>query len=215
MSIKLPFSDMTSLDPKDLEQHERYKFLIGGIIPRPIAFVSTRNLSGQNNLAPFSFFNGVGSNPPALVFSVARKSDGSKKDTLINIEQTGEWVVNSSHDWIAEAVHQTSADYPYGVDEMAKVGLTSLPSKKVQSLRVRESALQMECQLLELVEVGRGDKGSATLVIGEIVMFHVASDFYHHGRIDPQKMQPIARLGGLSYSRLGEIFDAKPAEIKP
>src|SRR5690349_10987328 len=123
---------MISLDFDSLPGATRYKIMIGAVVPRPIAFVSTINSAGTGNLAPFSFFNAVSSDPPCLAFSITRKRDGSKKDTLRNIEETRGFVVNTVSEWMADPMNQSSADYPYGVDEMAKVGLTALPSTRVK-----------------------------------------------------------------------------------
>lgn len=204
-------NEMTSLDPDQMQGPELYRVMIDAIIPRPIAFVSTTSPSGIGNLAPFSFFNGVSSQPPCLMFSVSRRRmpDGSamKKDTLVNIEATGEFVVNMVSEAIAKPMHQTSADYPYGVDEMAKVGLTPLPSLKVRPPRVKESPLHFECALYKTLEIGDGSPGSSTIVVGRIIHVHVRSDAYENGRLLVRKLQPISRLGGTSYAKIGEIFD--------
>lgn len=206
-------SNFVSLDFATLPPQDRYKLLIGAIVPRPIAFVSTVNAQGVGNLAPFSFFTGVSSNPPCLVFAVTRKSDGGKKDTLRNIEATKSFVVNTVSEWMAEPMNQASGDYPYGVDEMSKVGLTALPSIKVKAPRVKEAAVQMECVLHQLVEIGDGQPGSSTLVIGQIVMMHVLNEAYDQGKIRIEALQPIARLAGTGYSRQGEIFHLERPKV--
>src|ERR1041385_6890840 len=142
------------LELSGLPRREIYRLMIDCIVPRPIAFVSTLSAEGVGNLAPFSFFNGVSSEPPTLVFSISRKRDGGKKDTLVNIESTPQFVVNLVTEPMAAPMHQTSADYPYGVDEMAKVGLTPVPSTRVRPPRVGESPVQMECELFSLHEIG-------------------------------------------------------------
>ncbi len=195
-----------ALNFDQMDQASIYKLMIGAIVPRPIAFVSTISDQGIGNLAPFSFFNGVSSHPPCLVFSVTRKSNGEKKDTLRNIEQTRGFVVNSVSDWMVEAMNQTSAEYPYGVDEMLKVGLTPLPSLKIKPARVQESAVQMECELLKTVEIGESGPGSAELVVGRILAMHVREDVYSEGTILVEALRPVSRLGGPHYSRLGELF---------
>jgi flavin reductase (DIM6/NTAB) family NADH-FMN oxidoreductase RutF len=184
-----------------------YKLMIDAIVPRPIAFVSTVNAAGQGNLAPFSYFTGVASSPPALVLSVTAQRGGGEKDTLRNIRETGQFVVNSSNEWLAEQVNQCSAQYPYGVDEMQKVGLTPVPSRRVKPPRVKESAVHMECELLTLVPVGSGEPGSATLVIGKILLMHVSEEVWKDGRILIDRYQPLARLGGLGYGKTREPFD--------
>lgn len=196
-----------TLDPKIIGSKASYQLLIGSIVPRPIAFVSTCSSEGKGNAAPFSFFNGVSSRPPAVMFSVARNSDGSKKDTLKNIELTGEFVVNSVGDWMIEAVNQCSAQYPYGVDELSQVGLTPLPSVQVKPCRVAESLVHFECRLLHQVEVGDGREGSATVVIGEIVLFHVHSKAYRDGKILLDPLHAVSRLAGKSYGKISDVFD--------
>lgn len=190
--------------------------MIDAIVPRPIALVSTINRAGQRNLAPFSFFNGVASNPPTLLFSVTRNRDGSKKHTLLNIEETGEFIVHSSNEWIADAVNQASGDYQAGIDEMKEVGLTSAPAVYVKANRAMESGLQFECKLHQLVPIGNEGPGSSTIVIGEILAMHIRSDLMENGRILIDRLKPIARLGGISYSKTLGVFDLpRPVVQKP
>jgi len=191
-----------------------YRLMIDAIVPRPVAFVTSISAKGEPNLAPFSYFNGVASNPPSIVISVTRKPDGSKKDTLRNIEETKQFVVNTISEWMVEPAHQCSADYPYGVNEMEKTGLTPIASKIVKPPRVRESPIQMECQLYGTFEVGDGSLGCATLVIGRVVLFHVSAHAYEGGRIILERIKPISRLGGSSYGRTSEIFDIPRAKVK-
>ncbi len=196
-----------SLDPAQISMSDMYKLMIGGIVPRPIGFVSTRNRAGQGNLAPFSYFNAVSSDPPCVSVSFTRKADGGKKDSLINIEETGELVVNIVSESMAEPMNQCSAEYPYGVDEMAKVGLTPVPSVKVKPARVGESLLQFECETYKIVEIGEPKLGAASLVIARIVQVHVTERVYSKGRILIDELKPLARLGGLSYGKVREIFE--------
>ncbi len=183
-----------------------YPWLVAAIVPRPIAFVSTVDENGVTNLAPFSFFNGVSSNPPCLVFSVARKPDGKKKDTLLNIEKTGEFVVNSSQESIADQVNDASENYPYGVSEFEKIGLTPRVSEWVRPPGVLESSIRMECRLEKWVEIGDGSAGSSTLVIGRVLGIHVADNILLNGEIDYSLLKPVARLGGKKWLRGGEVF---------
>jgi flavin reductase (DIM6/NTAB) family NADH-FMN oxidoreductase RutF len=202
-----PFKTLTTLDLSSLAPAAIYRLMIDCIVPRPIAFVTTVSPDGIGNLAPFSFFNGVGSAPPTLVFSVTRKRDGSKKDTLVNIEANRQFVVNLASEWMAEPMHHTSASYPYGVDEMQKVGLTPLPSVRIAPPRVFESPVQMECELHSTVEVGDGTAGGATLIIGKILLIHVADTAYRDGRVHVEDIQPLSRLGGDAYARVSGVFD--------
>ncbi len=180
--------------------------MVSAIVPRPIAFVSTISDTGVINLAPFSFFNGISSEPPCLVFSIARKPDGSAKDTLKNLEANGEFVVNSTEERIAEQANAASADFPYGVDEMARVGLRPLPSQWVKPPRVAESSLQFECRVEQLVPIGEARAGGATLVVGRVLGLHVSESVLVDGAISYEKLRPVARLGGREWLKGGEVF---------
>ncbi len=211
--IPSPIEEMVSLDLTSMASTPVYKLLIGAIVPRPIAFVSTISPEGVVNLAPFSFFNGVSSAPPCLVISITRKSSGEKKDTLRNIEATGEFVVNSVAEWMAHPMNHCSAEYPYGVSELEKVGLTPLASTKVRPPRVKESPIHMECKLHQLVEIGDGSVGSATLVIGEILVMHVHKPAYSDGKIKIEEIRPLSRLAGFAYGKTREIFEIPRPKI--
>jgi flavin reductase (DIM6/NTAB) family NADH-FMN oxidoreductase RutF len=205
--IESPVQSQITLDPDTLSTTEIYKLLVGTIIPRPIAFVSTQNKEGKGNLAPFSSFNLVGSNPPTLVFSVARHKDGGKKDTLRNIEETGEFVVHTASSWLAEPLVHCGGEFPPEINEMELVGLTPIPSIKVKPSRVKESAVHFECKTYKLVEVGDGTAGSVTMVIGRIVLFHIFSDALVEGRVHHSPLSPVSRLGGISYAGIGDTFE--------
>jgi flavin reductase (DIM6/NTAB) family NADH-FMN oxidoreductase RutF len=206
--IEAPVGNWKTFEADKISQREMYRFIIGAIVPRPIAFVSTISKEGVGNLAPYSFFNGVSSNPPCLIISISRKGDssGDKKDTLRNIEETGEFVVNSANEWLIEPLVHCAGAFPYGVDEMQKAGLTPLASQFVRPARVKESAIQLECKLHQLVEIGDGSAGSTTLVIGRIVAVHMLEQAFKENRPDYQFLKPVGRLGGLSYATLGEVF---------
>jgi len=194
-------------DPKNLSQKEIYKLLIGGVVPRPIATVSTVSADGKTNVAPFSFYNAVSSDPPCLSIAIARNSKGEKKDTLKNIEETGEFVVNATPVSLAEKINQTSAEYPHGTSEFEKAGLTPAPSLKIKPPRVLESPLAFECVLEAKLELGSGQQGSTTLVIGRIVAIQVQEHLLHQGRIQCQVLDPLSRLGGLDYGQTSGIFE--------
>jgi flavin reductase (DIM6/NTAB) family NADH-FMN oxidoreductase RutF len=200
--------DYTQLDPQTLGERETYKLLIGCVVPRPIAWVSTIDLAGRRNLAPFSFFNGIGSNPPALSISVNYiDSRDQRKDTLRNISDTGEFVVNIVDEDLAQAMNATAANYPAGVDEFEIAGVKAASSVIVRPARVADAPVNLECKLFTLVPVGQGP-GSATVVIGVIQMIHVRSDIInerHH--IDITKLRPIARLAGAGYAYVHDTFD--------
>lgn len=212
--LKPPFQDMLDLDMSKLSVTERYKLLIGSVVPRPIAFVSTINLKGEGNLAPFSYFNAVSSDPACVMISITKKRDGDDKDSLKNIKETGEFVVNSANSWLIEPLVYCAAEFPYGVDEMQKVGLTPTPSLTIRPARVKEAAVQMECKLYKTIEIGSGTQGSAVVVFGEILLMHVAKNIYKDGKILIAEYKPTARLGGANYALLDEIFEIPIPSIK-
>lgn len=196
-------------DPKDI-----YKILIGSVVPRPIAFVSSLDKNGIRNLAPFSFFNACSANPPIVCFSASfRPGSGTGKDTLHNIRETGEFVVNIVSEAIAEAMNLTSGDYPAEVDEFVVSGLTPVPSEFVKPPRVGESLVQMECKLQQIVVVSDKPLGAA-LIIGEVVCFHVDDAIVENFRIDPDKLRAIGRMGGATYARTRDRFDIARPVVK-
>jgi flavin reductase (DIM6/NTAB) family NADH-FMN oxidoreductase RutF len=195
-------------DPKDI-----YKMMIGLVVPRPIAFVSTVDSAGNRNLAPFSFYNAICSSPPTLCFSTAMRSAPAQgmrpiKDTLHNVRETGEFVVNVVTEEIAERMNATAAEVGPEVDEFALAGLTPVASEVVRAPRVAEAKAQMECKLLQIVPVS--DKpGGASLVIGEIVRFHVHAEIMDNFHIDPDKLAAVGRMAGTTYVRTRDRFDLK------
>jgi flavin reductase (DIM6/NTAB) family NADH-FMN oxidoreductase RutF len=199
------------LDPRTMSQQSTYKLLIGCVVPRPIAWVSTVGADGVNNLAPFSFFMGVCGDPPTIAFSSGPR-DRSRKDTVRNAEHTGDFVVNVVDDDRAEQMNQTSADCPPEVDEIALAGLTAAPGVRVRSPRVVEAPISMECRVAQVIPVGNGPH---SLVLGEIVYFHVREDLYETstGRIDMARLKPVGRLAGHAYAHVHDIFHMKrPSE---
>ncbi|MBY0405895.1 MAG: flavin reductase family protein [Cyanobacteria bacterium] len=208
-------SSFVSLDAASLTPNDAYKLIIGSVLPRPIAFVSTLSPSGIANLAPFSFFNGVCSNPPTLMFSVMRRgADGAKKDTLFNIEKTGEFVVNIVSESIVEAMNLTAGEYPSDISEFEVSGLTQLPSFLIKPARVQESLVQLECKLNQIVEIGEGGLGSGSIVIGTIVYFHLNNQVYENGRILTDVLKPVARLAGSSYCPVRDVFEVARPVLK-
>jgi flavin reductase (DIM6/NTAB) family NADH-FMN oxidoreductase RutF len=194
-------------DPTKIPFQETHKLMIGSIVPRPIAFVSTRSKDGKNNVAPFSYFNGVCSKPPTIMFAPARRGwDGEEKDTLINIRDTEEFVVNIVSEPFAEKMVLCSTDFDSDVDEFGMSGLTPVTSQKVAPPRVGESKVSFECKLNQIVEIGDGTAGSGFVVIGSIVLFHIDDDVYDNGRILLDKLQPLGRLAGNWYTRTTDIL---------
>ena len=192
------------IDPHNFEGFNRV--LTGVVVPRPIAFVSSRSAAGLVNLAPYSFFNAVAYDPPTIVFSSSRHARDKRKDTLANIEETGEFVVNVVVDAIAEAMNRTAAEYPTEVNEFAIAGLTPVPSDVVRPPRVAESPANMECRLNQVVPIGQG-RHQHGLVIGEIVLLHIRDDIIQGHRITHQKLQPTGRLAGNMYCHTADVFE--------
>jgi flavin reductase (DIM6/NTAB) family NADH-FMN oxidoreductase RutF len=196
------------IDPDKQPFSDNHKLMIGSIVPRPIAFVSTVSPDGKNNLAPFSYFNGVCSNPPTVMFAPARRGyDGVTKDTLNNIRDTDQFVINIVSEEIGEKMVACATDFPPEVDEFEVSGLTPKPSEKVKPPLVAESKVSFECELNQIVEIGDGGAGAGFVVIGTIVMFHVDDDVYSDGRIDIEALKPIGRLAGNSYTHIRDTFE--------
>jgi flavin reductase (DIM6/NTAB) family NADH-FMN oxidoreductase RutF len=195
------------LDPRTMKSESVYKLLIGCVVPRPIAWVSTVGADGVNNLAPFSFFMGVCPEPPTIAFSSGPRAKG-RKDTVRNAEHTGDFVVNVVDDELAERMNLSSGEYPSEVDEFALTGLTAAPGARVRAPRVLEAPISLECRVDRIIPVGRGPH---SLVLGEIVYFHVRDDLYETatGRIDMARLRPLGRLAGNSYAHVHDIFQMK------
>ena len=182
--------DISQTNPLDV-----YRLLISLVTPRPIAWVTSIDAEGRVNLAPFSFFNVFGADPPIVVFAPNRKRDRSKKDTLNNVETTKEFVINAAVADLAAEVNLSSAELPPGQSEVELTGLSVLPSVKVKPPRLAESPVNLECVLRQVLPVGETPL-SANLVIGEVVTIHVAERVLdERGRINPRKLRTIARLG--------------------
>lgn len=195
------------LDFQQLPTGDIYRLLIGSVVPRPIAWVSTLSVHGVPNLAPFSFFNAVCSDPPTLLFCPVNHPDGREKDTLRNIRATGEFVVNIATENLVEIVNQTAANYTADVNEFEKVGLTAGPSRGVKAPRVLESPIQFECKLSQVIDIDGGHKRSGHVVLGRIVYAHVDTAVYREGKISIESLQPIGRVGAHSYCPLRNVFD--------
>ncbi len=190
------------VDPANTSKTELYKLLLRTVLPRPIAWVSTASRDGILNLAPFSFFTAVTSKPPTVCFSPARLPDGSKKNTLTNIEATGEFVINVVPEHLVEKMNDTAIDFPADVNEFEAAGLTPVKSDLVSPPRVKESPVNMEGRLYRLVPVG--DDG--VLVIGEIVRFHVSRKVFQEGKVDSGLLKLVGRMGGFEYTRTTDRF---------
>lgn len=192
---------MRHIDPKEHPVPIVHQTLLGGVAPRPIALVSTLDAEGRSNLSPFSYYNAFGANPPVIVVSPAyRGTDGVPKHTFLNIVETKEFTVSAVSFSMVEQISLASSDYGRGVDEFVKAGFTKLPSRIVAPPGVAESPFVMECRLLQHVDTG-GLPGSGNLLIGEVVMFHVRESAYTGDRLDPHRLDLVARMGGNWYCR--------------
>lgn len=218
------------ITPGEISTKQLHAFLLGSVAPRPICFASTIDKDGHANLSPFSFFNVFGSKPPIAVFSPARRvRDNTLKHTLENIRETGEVVINVVTYDMVQQMNISSCEYPKGVDEFIKSGFTPLPSETVKPFRVKESPVNMECRLLQVIETGQ-EGGAANLVICEIVRMHIDERVLgDDGQIDPHRIDLVARMGKDYYCRasgdavfevpkpnleLGIGMDALPEKIR-
>ncbi|MFB7641820.1 flavin reductase family protein [Peribacillus butanolivorans] len=198
---------MISVNPEGLSERENYKFLTGSIIPRPVALVTTQSETGVFNIAPFSFFNIVSSNPPMISVSVQRKK-GVSKDTARNAIETGEFVVHITDEDNVVDANQTAAELPAVESELRLTNFTTTASDKVAVPGLREAKVRLECKLERAIPLaGSSDKPGCDLLIGKVVCYHIKQDIYHNGRIDQNGLKPVARLAGHTYTKLGELFD--------
>ncbi len=197
---------MPELKPEAMPVADRYGLLISVIQPRPIAWVSTVSPEGTPNLAPFSFFTGICAEPMSVCFAPVRNRHGKRKDTIVNVEATRQFVVNVATEALAEKMNQTSADYPYGVNEFEKAGLTAAPSAVVKPPRVAESPVALECELIQIVTLSDGPLGGS-LVIGKVVHAHVDDALWVGGKIAHQDLKAIGRLEGGWYARATDAFE--------
>ena len=198
------------IDPENESTSLVYSTMIRAITPRPIAWVSTISPNGITNLAPFSYFNGICSKPAALMFSPVNKPDGAKKDTVRNIEAVGQFVVNVVPYSVAEPMCKTSGDFEYEVSEFESIGLTAKPSNRVKPPGVAQSPIQFECELIQIVPIGTGPL-AANVIIGKILLMDLDDAILDKkGKIDPELLDTIGRLGGRSYCRTTHRFDLYP-----
>ncbi len=193
-----------SADPASQPPLASYKLLVGSIVPRPIGFISTISPEGVANLAPFSFFNAVCADPPVVCFSVGNRFP--PKDTIANVRANGEFVVNIVNEAIAERMNLCAGDYPVGISEFDVAGLTPQPSVLVSPPCVLESPMNMECKVIQILDVGSA-AGGASLVLGQVVLFHFDRDLANNSRIDPARLQAVGRMGGNEYTYTRDRFE--------
>lgn len=195
------------IDPADTPPNRVYAQMIRAITPRPIAWVSTRSKNGVSNLAPFSYFSGVGSQPASLMFSVVNHPDGRLKDTTRNIRETQQFVVNVVPFEMVQAMSQTAANLEFETSEFEAAGLTEKNSLRVNVPAVAESPIQFECRLLKLVPIGEGPL-AANVIIGEVLLMQVDDQVLDaQGKIDPERLDLVGRMGGLDYCRTRQRFE--------
>ena len=198
---------MLSFNAQENAFADNYKFLIGSILPRPIAVFSTKNDDGTNNVAPFSFFTGLSAKPMIVAFApLIRTSTGGKKDTVINIERTKEFVINFTTEENCDLINATSAELPYGKDEFNHAGLTPIPSDIVDVMRVKESPIHFECKLRDIISYG-DQPGAGTLITGEVVKIHVDESIYDNGRIITSAFKPMGRGAGNDWFKTDSIVE--------
>lgn len=200
------------INPADIAIPKLHHLILGAVAPRPIAFASTLDKKGNPNLSPFSFFNAFGVNPTTLIFSPSRRGrDNTTKDTYENVKEVPEVVINVVTREIVEKANLSSTEFPRGVNEFLEAGLTMVPSVMVKPFRVKQSPVQFECKVRQVIETG-DQGGAANLVICEILMIHVDDEVLdENGAIDPNKIRLVGRMGGDHYVEAfgSAIFDLK------
>lgn len=194
------------IDPSDLAAEQAYRLLTGIVVPRPIAWVTTLSGDGVVNLAPFSAFTFVSPKPPMLAISVGRKA-GVYKDTAHNILNNEEFVVHIADSTLMNAVHESSTEHPPEVSEVEELNLETLPCERVRVPRLAVAPIAMECRFRQCLEFG---ETRSRLLVGEVLVFHIRDGLLNNGKIETEALDPIARIGGPRYARLGEIFTLKP-----
>ncbi|WP_346883220.1 flavin reductase family protein [uncultured Algibacter sp.] len=205
---------MLSIDPKSLSTSVLHKYLLSAVAPRPIAFASTVDANGNSNLSPFSFFNVFSANPPIMIFSPARRvRDNTTKHTLQNVEATREVVINVVNYNMVHQMSLTSTEYPHGVNEFDKAGLTMLKSDIVKPFRVAEAPVQFECKVNDIIKLGT-EGGAGNLVICEVVKLHIHDQVLdENNEIDQKKLDLVARAGGSYYTRAKNSFFEIPKPL--
>lgn len=199
------------VDGQGLDSESAYRLIVGCVVPRPVAWITTMGPDARVNAAPFSSYNYVATSPPMVAVNIVAGSLGADKDTARNIRATGEFVVNVATQDNMEMMHRTSAEYPADVSETEHLGIELLPSRRVKVPRIAASPVQLECRLDKIVPLGTGLN---TLFIAEVVAFHLSDQVYDGRRVDSARMRPIARLGGPFYAELGEVHE-RPMPPRP
>ena len=196
------------VDPGNLDIKDSYRLLVSAVVPRPIAWVSTVGEDGVFNLAPFSIFTLICPRPALIGLGIGRTKDGQKKDTLRNIESTGEFVINVVDETLAETMNVTAAAYPGDVDEFKEAGMTPAKADLVRAPMVGESPLNMECRLVQILEFGEVPR-NVSFIIGEVLRVHIKDELYADGAIQVSKLRATGRLAAELYCRTTDIFEMK------
>jgi flavin reductase (DIM6/NTAB) family NADH-FMN oxidoreductase RutF len=194
------------IDPADLDAETAYRLITGVVVPRPIAWVTSLSGSGIVNLAPFSAFMFVSPKPPMLAISIGRKA-GIYKDTAQNILNNEEYVIHIADSSLMTAVHESSTEHPPDISEVEQLGLATLPSERVKVPRLAAAPIAMECRFRQCLEFG---ETRSRLIVGEVLVFHIRDGLLQNGKIETAALDPIARIAGPRYARLGEIVTLKP-----
>jgi flavin reductase (DIM6/NTAB) family NADH-FMN oxidoreductase RutF len=198
-----------NLDLRRLEPRQAHDLIASSIVPRPIAWVSTINKKGQANLAPFSFFNGVSWNPPVLAFSVVNRDDGTKKDTVINIEEMPEFVINIVSVELLPAMEASAKSIPYGEDLSYLKSISLIPSEKIQPYRVKEARVSFECALDRIVTIGEG-ANAGNLILGQVLFFHAKDNIIKNGHeVDWHELNALGRLSGNRYCTIQSVIESE------
>lgn len=193
------------VDPEDLDRKQRYRLMISCVVPRPIAWVTTRSREGVVNAAPYSFMNGISSDPPLLGVCIGPRRDGTPKDTLRNAQETGEMVVHMVPFEAGRKMVDTSRDYPPEVSEVVELGLATVPGERVSVPRLADSPVAMECRVERVIPFP-----GTNMVVGRVLAFFVRDDLLHDGEVDVRGFRPVGRLGGFSYLDLEEgVFELR------
>jgi len=198
-------SRLISIDPKKITERENYKLLIGSIIPRPIAFVTTKSEQDVINGAPFSYFNIVSSNPPMISLAIQRPN-GHLKDTARHIHYQEQFVVHIVDEDNVDQVNETAASLPVTESEIDRAHFTLIESQQIAVPGIQEAKVRMECRLVQTISLMNGEEQTGDLFIGEVVQYHIDETIYNEGRIDPRKLKAISRLAGSNYAKIGDIF---------
>jgi len=199
---------MLSINPTSISERDNYKILIGSIVPRPIAFVTTRSEKRILNGAPFSYFNIISSNPPMISLSIQR-SKGKQKDTARNILNNNEFVVHIVSEQYVEKINKTAASLAPDESELDISGLTPIESVEISVPGVKEAKIRMECVMEQSLELGEINSPGCDFFIGKVVQYHIDKSIYEKGKVNPKDLAAVSRLAGADYAKIGEIFEIK------